>query len=65
MKSGEKHKEDPEELVYIGDDGKTDKNTLMFREVMDENGETKLKKEREKSIIYFLPRNQEQKVEDI
>ena len=44
LKSGEKHKEDQEKLVCIGVDGKIDKDTLMYREVMDENGETKLKK---------------------
>ena len=31
-------------IVCIGVDGKIDKDTLMYREVMDENGETKLKK---------------------
>ena len=66
VKSDKKHKEDPEKLIAcIGDDGKIDMDTLMYREVMDENGETKLRKEREKSTIWLLPRNQEQKVEDI
>ena len=37
-------KEDQEKLVCIGVDGKIDKDTLMYWEVMDENGETKLKK---------------------
>ena len=44
VKSDEKHKEDQEKLICIGVDGKIDKDTLMYREVMDENGETKLKK---------------------
>ena len=44
VKSDEKHKEDQEKLGCIGVDGKIDKDTLMYREVMDENGETKLKK---------------------
>ena len=51
VKSNEKHKEDQEKLVCIGVNGKIgkdtrkiDKDTLMYREVMDENGETKLKK---------------------
>ena len=44
VKSDEKHKEDQEKLVCIGVNGKIDKDTLMYREVMDENGETKLKK---------------------
>ena len=43
VKSDEKHK-DQEKLVCIRIDGKIDKDTLMYREVMDENGETKLKK---------------------
>ena len=43
LKSDEKHKEDQEKLVCIGVDGKIDTDTLMYREVMDDNGETKLK----------------------
>ena len=44
VKSDEKHKEDQEKLLCIEVDGKIDKDTLMYREVKDENGETKLKK---------------------
>ena len=44
LESDEKHKEDQEKLVCIGVNGKIDKDTLMYRDVMDENGETKLKK---------------------
>ena len=43
VKSDEKHKEDQEKLSCIGVDGKIDTDTLMYREIMDENGE-KLKK---------------------
>ena len=47
-------KEDQEKLVCIGIDGKIDKDTLMYREVMDENGETKLKKGKgEEHHIFF------------
>ena len=54
LKSGEKHK-DQEKLVCIGVDGKVDKDTLMYREVMDENGETKLKKRKgeEHHLIFY------------
>ena len=44
VKSDEKHKEDQEKLLCIEVDGKIDKDTLMYREVKDKNGETKLKK---------------------
>ena len=47
VKSDEKHKEDQEKLVCIGVDGKIDRNTLMYRESMHENRETKLKKGKE------------------
>ena len=44
VKSDEKHNKDQEMLVCIGVDGKIDKNSLRYTEVMDENGETKLTK---------------------
>ena len=44
VKKDEKHKEDQEKLFSIGVDGKIDKDTCMYREVMDENGGNKFKK---------------------
>ena len=45
-KSDEKHNEDVEKLVCIGVDAKTDKETLIFKEVIDIDGVVKLKKDR-------------------
>lgn len=47
FKSHEKYSEGLEKLICIGVDGKVDKETLVYREVKDENGEIKLKKGRE------------------
>ena len=47
VKNNEKHKVRLEKLVCIGVDGKVDKETLVYREVKDANGEMKLKNERE------------------
>ena len=47
VQSNEKHKERLEKLICIGVDGKIDKETLVYQEVKDENGEMKLKKGRE------------------
>ena len=65
VKSDEKHKEDKEKLVCIGVDGKIDKDTLTYREVMDENGETKLKKgkgEEHHLFFYQGTRNRKWKI---
>ncbi|CAI9720747.1 Hypothetical predicted protein [Octopus vulgaris] len=47
VKSNEKHKMKLAKLVWIGADGKFDKETLVYQEVTDENGEMKPKKGRE------------------
>jgi hypothetical protein len=46
VKSDEKHTHGLEKLFCIGIDEKVDKNTLLYREVKDENGDAKLKKEK-------------------
>ena len=40
----QKHDEKVENLVCIGVDGRTDKDTLIYKEIMEENGEKSLKK---------------------
>lgn len=53
VKGKKKHKEWLKKLDCIGFDGKVDKETMVYREVKDQNEKMKLKKGREQKHIWL------------